>query len=42
MILLKIGRMNGVPLWDSLETIEETELIPSVQINYNYIKSYIY
>ena len=34
--------MNGVPLWDSLETIEETELIPSVQINYNYIKPYIY
>ena len=36
------NRMNGVPLWDSLETIEETELIPSVQINYDYIKPYIY
>ena len=37
-----VNRMNGVPLWDSLETIEETELIPSVQINYDYIKPYIY
>lgn len=36
------NRMNGVPLWDSLETIEETELVPSVQINYDYIKPYIY
>ena len=37
-----VNRMNGVPLWDSLETIEETELIPSVQINYDYIKPYTY
>jgi len=36
------NRMNGVPLWDSLETIKDTELIPSVQINYDYIKPYIY
>tara|TARA_B100001094_G_C18087481_1_gene748532 strand:+ start:320 stop:805 length:486 start_codon:yes stop_codon:yes gene_type:complete len=36
------NRMNGVPLWDSLETIEETELVPSVQINYDYIKPYTY
>ena len=36
------NRMNGVPLWDSLETINDTELIPSVQINYDYIKPYIY
>ena len=32
-----INRMNGVPLWDNLGTIEGTELVPSVQINYNYI-----
>ena len=32
-----VNRMNGVPLWDNLETIEGTELIPSVQVNYNYI-----
>ena len=32
------NRMNGVPLWDNLETIEDTELIPSVQIDYDYIK----
>ena len=32
------NRMNGVPLWDNLGTIEGTELLPSVQINYNYIK----
>ena len=31
------NRMNGVPLWDNLETIEDTELIPSVQIDYDYI-----
>ena len=36
------NRMNGVPLWDSLETIKDTELIPSVKINYDYIKPYIY
>ena len=36
------NRMNGVPLWDSLKTINDTELIPSVQINYDYIKPYIY
>ena len=36
------NRMNGVPLWDSLETINDTELIPIVQINYDYIKPYIY
>ena len=32
-----VNRMNGVPLWDNLETIEGTEHVPSVQINYNYI-----
>ena len=31
------NRMNGIPLWHNLETIEDTELIPSVQINYDYI-----
>ncbi len=28
----------GTSLWDNLNTIEETDLIPSVQINYDYIK----
>ena len=31
------NRMNGTPLWDNLETIENTQLIPSVQINYDFI-----
>ena len=34
------NRMNGVPLWEDLETIKGTELIPSVQINYDYIAIY--
>ena len=31
------NRMNGIPLWNSVKTIEGTELIPSVQINYDFI-----
>lgn len=32
-----VNRMNGIPLWNNLKTIEGTELIPSVQINYDFI-----
>ena len=31
------NRMNGIPLSEDLKTIEGTELIPTTQINYEYI-----
>ena len=31
------NEMNGISLWDSLDYIDGTQLIPSVQINYDYI-----
>lgn len=30
--------ISGTSLWDNLNTIEGTDLIPSVQINYDFIK----
>ena len=30
--------MAGTSLWDNLNPIEGTDLIPSVQINYDFIK----
>ena len=33
-----VNQMNGTPLWDNLETIKDTKLIPSVQIKYDFIK----
>ncbi|MAD12825.1 MAG: hypothetical protein CMC04_08910 [Flavobacteriaceae bacterium] len=32
--------MNGTSLWDTLDPIEGTELVPSVQIDFNYIEKY--
>ena len=32
-----VNRMNGIPLWNNLKTIEGTELVPCVQINYDFI-----
>ena len=31
------NEMNGISLWDTLDCIDNTNLTPSVQINYNYI-----
>ena len=31
------NKMNGISLWDNLDYIEGTELVPSVQINYDHI-----
>jgi hypothetical protein len=30
--------LNGIPLAESLEPIPETDIIPTTQINYQYIK----
>ena len=32
-----VNRMRGVPLWNNLKIIEGTKIVPSVQINYEYI-----
>jgi len=31
------NRLRGIPLWDNLDQVEGTNIIPSVQINFNYI-----
>ena len=35
------NKMNGVTLWDNLKTVEGTKIVPSVQINYEYINPII-
>lgn len=31
------NRLRGVPLWDNLDQVKGTNIIPSVQINFNFI-----
>jgi hypothetical protein len=35
------NKMNGVSLWNNLNTVEGTKIVPSVQINYEYINPII-
>jgi hypothetical protein len=30
--------LNGIPLWEDMKTVEGTSLIPSLQINYEFIE----